>query len=126
MINLTIVTKVLKVLCHCHHDCSRREKGKGRGLGRILFAFTCILLMKMHIKKHYYLLLIYIKSIFNKNIHIKNENRNAYYSYICKIAFFINGFSYKENFTTLSVKYIRLMWPKLGIICLSFSMRRTS
>ena len=38
----------------------------------------------MHIKKHY-LLLICIKSIFNKNTHIKNENKNAYYSYIEKL-----------------------------------------
>lgn len=50
---------------------------------------------------------------------------HMYYSLHLEITIFISAFPYREYFATLSVKYLRLMWPKPGIMHLSFAMRRT-
>lgn len=50
---------------------------------------------------------------------------HSYYSLHLEILAFISGLSYHENFTPLSLKCITLMWPKSGVMCLSFAMRET-
>lgn len=50
---------------------------------------------------------------------------HVYYYLHLEITAFINGFSCKENFPLLSVNCMRLMWPKSGVMCLSFAGRIT-